>query len=106
MAEFQHNNHVYSTTQQPLFLLDTRRLPHMDFKPWQNPSGLETVNKFTERMRMAIDEAKSMIHKAQDDMKRYYDQHRTLALVFNPGNKVFLDTLDIWTMCPSQKLSH
>jgi len=23
IAEFQHNNHVYSTTQQPLFLLDT-----------------------------------------------------------------------------------
>jgi len=26
--------------------------------------------------------------------------------VFKPGDKVFLDALDIWTMCPSQKLSH
>jgi len=26
-----------------------------------------------ERMRAAIDEAKSAIHKAQDDMKRYYN---------------------------------
>jgi len=26
--------------------------------------------------------------------------------VFNPGDKVFLDTSDIRTMCPSQKLSH
>jgi len=33
MAEFQHNNHVYSTIQQPLFLLNTGRLPHMGFKP-------------------------------------------------------------------------
>jgi len=33
MAEFQHNNHVHSATQQPLFLLDTGRLPHMGFKP-------------------------------------------------------------------------
>jgi len=57
-------------------------------------------------MRMAIDEAKSMICKAQDDIKRYYDQQRTLAPVFNPGDKVFLDALDIWTMHPSQKLSH
>jgi len=32
------------------------------------------VNEFTERMRVAIDEAKSVIYKAQDDMKRYYDQ--------------------------------
>jgi len=45
----------------------------MGFEPWQNPSGLETVNELTERMRMAIDKAKSAICKAQDDMKRYYD---------------------------------
>jgi len=73
MVEFQHNNHVYSTTQQTLFLLDTGRLPHMGFEPRQNSSGLETVNKFMERMKMAIKEAKSAICKAQDDMKRYYD---------------------------------
>jgi len=53
-----------------------------------------------------IKEVKSMIHKAQDNMKRYYDQQRTLALVFKPGDKVFLDVSDIWTMCPSQKLSY
>jgi len=76
----------------------------MGFESWQNPSGLETVNKFTERMRTAIDKAKSVIRKTQDNMKRYYDRCRTPAPVFNPGDKVFLDTSDIWTMCPSQKL--
>jgi len=106
MAEFQHNNHIHSTTQQPPFLLDTGRLPHMGFEPWQNPSSLETVNEFMERMRTAINEAKSAICKAQDDMKRYYDRHRTPAPVFNPGDKVFLDALDIWTTRPWQKLSH
>jgi len=74
MAEFQHNNHVHSATQQPLFLLDTGRLPRMGFEPRQNPSGLETVNEFMERMKIAIEEAKSAIHKAQDDMKKYYNQ--------------------------------
>jgi len=97
LAEFQHNNHIHSATQHPPFLLDTGRLPRMGFEPRQNPSGLETVNEFTERMRMAIEEAKSAIRKAQDDMKRYYDRRRTLAPVFNPGNKVFLDASDIWT---------
>jgi len=106
MVEFQYNNHVHFTTQQPLFLLDTGRLPCMGFKPRQNPSSLETVNKFMKRMRTAIDEAKSTIYKTQNDMKRYYNQQRTLALVFKPGDKVFLDTLDIRTTCPSQKLSH
>jgi len=106
MAEFQHNNHVHSATQQPLFLLDTGRLPHMGFEPQQNPSSLETANEFTERMRTTIDEAKSTIHKAQDDMKRYYDRRRTPAPVFKPGDKVFLDASDIRTMRPSQKLSY
>jgi len=57
-------------------------------------------------MRMAIEEAKSVIRKAQEDMKRYYDRRRTPAPVFNPGDKVFLDASDIRTTCPLQKLSH
>jgi len=64
------------------------------------------VNEFTERMRMAIKEAKSVIRKVQEDMKRYYDRRRTPAPVFNPGDKVFLDASDIRTTRPSQKLSH
>jgi len=78
----------------------------MGFEPRQNHSDLETVNEFTERMRAAIDEAKSAIRKAQNDMKRYYDRRRTPAPVFKPGNKVFLNASDIQTMHPSQKLSH
>jgi len=106
MVEFQHNNHVHSATQQPPFLLDTGRIPHMGFEPRQNHSDLETVNEFTERMRIAIEEAKSAIRKAQEDMKRYYNRCRTSAPVFNPGDKVFLDASDIRTMRPLQKLSH
>jgi len=45
----------------------------MGFKLQQNPFGLEIVNKFTERIRMAINKAKSVICKTQDNMKRYYD---------------------------------
>jgi len=73
MAEFQHNNHVHSATQQPPFLLDTGHIPRIGFEPRQNHSDLETVNEFTERMRVAINEAKSAIRKVQDDMKRYYN---------------------------------
>jgi len=95
MVEFQHNNHIHFATQQPLFLLDTGRIPHMGFEPRQNHSDLEMVNEFTKRMRMAIKEVKSAIRKVQEDMKRYYDRHRTPAPVFNPGDRVFLNTSDI-----------
>jgi len=67
----------------------------MGFKPRQSHSDLETVNEFTERMRMAIEEVKSAIRKVQEDMKRYYNRRRNPAPVFNPGNKVFLDASDI-----------
>ena len=73
IVEFQHNNHIHSTTQQPLFLLDTRRIPHMGFEPNQNPSGLEMVNELTERIKSATEEAKSAICKAQEDITRYYN---------------------------------
>jgi len=46
----------------------------MGFKPQQNPSGLETINEFMERIKTAIEEVKSTIYKAPDNMKRYYDQ--------------------------------
>jgi len=68
IAEFQHNNHVYSITQQPPFLLDTGQIPCMGFEPSQVPSGLEMVNEFTERIKSATEEAKSAICKAQEDM--------------------------------------
>jgi len=67
-VEFQHNNYVHSAMQQSLFLLDIGQIPHMGFEPRQNPSGLETVNEFTERMKSTTEVAKSVIHKAQEDM--------------------------------------
>jgi len=59
--------------QQPLFLLDTKQIPHMGFEPRQNLSSLETVNKFTKRIESATKEAKSVICKVQEDMTRYYN---------------------------------
>jgi len=73
IAEFQHNNHVHSATQQPPFLLNTGRIPRMGFEPSQAPSGLETVNQFTEWMKSATEETKSVIRKAQEDMMQYYN---------------------------------
>jgi len=106
IVEFQHNNYVYSAMQQSPFLLDTGRIPYMGFELSQNPSSLEMVNEFMERMKSATKEAKSVIHKAQKDMMRYYNQKRTLAPVFKPGDQVYLDASDIKTTRLSLKLSH
>ena len=59
-----------------------------------------------EQIRIAIKETKSTIQKAQEDIVCYYNQRRTLASMFSPRDKVFLDALDIKTMYSSTKLSH
>jgi len=82
IVEFQHNNYVHSAMQQPLFLLDTGRIPCMGFEPSQASSRLETVNKFMEQMKSATEEAKSAIRKAQENMVRYYNRKRTPAPMY------------------------
>jgi len=67
LAKFQHNNHVHMSTRQPPFLLDTGRLPQMGFEPCQRPSKLESVNEFSTRMSLAVEEAKSVPRKARDE---------------------------------------
>ena len=106
LAEFQYNNHVHSATRQVPFLLDTGRIPRMGFEPGQLPSHLETVNEFTGRMKEALEEARSALAQSKEDMARYYDQKRTRAPDYKPGDKVYLDASDIRTTRPSQKLSH
>ena len=50
--------------------------------------------------------AKSTIHKAQEDMTRYYNWRRSLAPIFKLGDWVYLDMSDIKTTHLSPKLSH
>ena len=106
MAEFQYNNHVHASTKETPFMLDTGRHPRMGFEPRQQPSKLEAVNEFKERMASSLEEAKAALSKAQDDMARYYNQRRQPTPVFKPGDRVYLDASDIRTTRPSHKLSH
>jgi predicted component of type VI protein secretion system len=72
-AEFQYNNHIHSTTQQPPFLLDTSQMPHMGFKSSQQRSPVESINQFKEH------------------------QKQTLSPDYKPRDKVYLDTSKIQT---------
>lgn len=106
LGEFQYNNHVHASTQHTLFLLDTGRIPQMGFEPNATASRTESVNEFVGRMKSTMDEARAALLKAKDDMARYYNQRRVPAPVYALGDKVFLDSSDIKTTCPSPKLVH
>jgi hypothetical protein len=83
MAEFQYNNHIHSSTQQTPFFLDSGQHLRMGFEP-QQLSRLESVNEFTDRMKLALEEAKSALAKAKNDMAQYYNQRRLPTPVYKP----------------------
>src|SRR5690242_18353325 len=72
---------------------------------WALSQDTLLVNVFAKRMKDALEEAKSALVKAKDDMSLYYNRRRTPAPTYKPGDKVWLDASDIKTTRPSQKLS-
>jgi hypothetical protein len=57
-------------------------------------------------MALGIEEAKAALTKAKDEYTMYYNRRHEPALVFPPGDRVWLDGSDIATNRPSSKLSH
>jgi hypothetical protein len=59
--------------QHTPFLLDTGQHPRMGFELHQLPSKVEAMNEFTNQMRDTLEEDKSALTKAKDDMAMYYN---------------------------------
>jgi len=57
-------------------------------------------------MKNILEEAKSALAKAKDDIAWYYNRRRSPAPSFSPGDMVYLDSEDIQTTHLSKKLSH
>jgi hypothetical protein len=72
-------------------MLDTRRNPHMGFGPQQPCSTLESVNEFAKHMALGIEEVKAALTKANNKYTMYYNRRQEPALVFAPGDRVWLD---------------
>jgi hypothetical protein len=52
-------------------MLDTGRHPHMGFEPHRPRSKPESVNEFTDRMALGIEEAQAALTKAKDEYTMY-----------------------------------
>jgi hypothetical protein len=87
-------------------MLDTGRNPHIGFEPLEAPATDEATSEFASRMKAAVKEARATISKAQEEYALYYNQRRTPTPIFVKGDRVFLDSVDISTDRPSQKLGN
>jgi len=56
---------------------------------------IEKATEFVERMRKVHEEARAVLVRAQEEMKRQVDKERKKAEVWKVGNKVILSTKDL-----------
>jgi Chromo (CHRromatin Organisation MOdifier) domain len=103
LAEFSYNNKIQASTRQTPFMLNTGRHPRLGIEPARE-TKMPSVEDFVKKMLSARKEAEAALHRAAEDMARYYDQNRREAVTFKIGDKVWLDGKDIRTDRPSKKL--
>jgi hypothetical protein len=106
-----HSRSSRTTTTSTLpqhtpFVLNTGRNPRMGFEPNIEPSRNEAANEFVNPMKSTVEEAKSALRKSKDNMAHYYNRRRDPTPIYEPGDRVYLDSTDISTTHPSPKLSH
>jgi hypothetical protein len=103
LAEFCHNNRIQASTRQTPFMLNNGRHPRMGVEPLKE-SKIKSVDDFVKSMQLTRKEAEAALHKAADDMARFYDQNRSEAVQYKIGDKVWLEGKDLKTDRPSKKL--
>jgi len=93
-AEFTYNNKAYSSTKTSPFKANYGQDPRMGFEG-RKKGKYAGVEKFMEKMKEIQEEAKAVLGKAQEDMKKYADKKRSDAEEYKVGDLVMLSTKDL-----------
>jgi len=93
-AEFAYNNKVHSSTRTSPFKANYGQDPRMGFEV-RKKGKYAGAEKFMEKMKEIQEEAKAVLKKAQDDMKKYTDRKRSDVEEYRVGDLVMLSTKDL-----------
>ena len=90
-AEFAYNNKVHLSTQTSPFKANYGQDPRMGFegKKREKYKGAE---RFVEKMKEIQEEAKAVLEKAQEDMKKHADRKRAEVDKYKVRDLVMLST--------------
>jgi len=97
-AKFAYNNKAHTGTKVLPFEANTGQNPRMGFE-LRKKGKFEGMEKFAKRMKEVQKEAKVALGKAQEDIRRYADRHRSEVVGYKVGDLVLLRTKDLkWQM--------
>jgi len=90
-AEFAFNNKVHTVTKTSLFQVNYGREPRMGFDIRKKGKN-EKVEEFAREMKERHEEAKAMLVRSQEEMKRQADRNRKEAEEYRVDDKVLIST--------------
>jgi len=93
-AEFAYNNKAHSSTRTLPFKANYRQDPRMGFKG-RKKGKYAGAEKFVEKMKEIQEEAKAVLRKVQEDMRKYADKKRSDIDEYKVGDLVILSTKDL-----------
>ena len=92
-AKFTFNNKVHTATKMLLFQINYGREPRMGFdirKKGKNEKAEEFIREIKERYK----EARAVLVRSQEEMKRQADRNRKKAEEYRVGNKILISMKD------------
>jgi len=93
-AEFAYNNKVHSSTKTSPFKANYGQDPRMGFEV-RKKRKYKGAKKFVIKMKKVQKEAKAVLGKVQEEMKKYTDRKRAEVDEYKVGDLVMLSTKDL-----------
>ena len=92
--EFAYNNKIHTATKNSLFKVNYRQNPRMGFEG-RRKGKYKAAGKFIEKMRKIQEEARAVLGKAQEKMKRFVDKKQGKGEEYTVEDLVLLSTKDL-----------
>ena len=93
-VEFAYNNKVHSSTKILSFKANYRQDPRIGFE-MRRKRKYKGAKKFVTKIREIQEEAKAVLGKAQEEIKKYTDRKRIEVDEYKVGDLVMLSTKDL-----------
>jgi len=98
MAEFIYNNKIYIATKISSFKANYGQDLRMEFEG-RRKGKYKAAGKFVERMKKIQKEAKAILGKAQEEIKKFANRRQREEEEYRVGDLVLLSTKDLkWRM--------